>query len=103
MGDLAIQVNHVSKMFRLNVEKHATLKGRAVRVGRNAPAEEFWALSDVDFEVESGHTVGLVGHNGSGKSTLLKCIGGILRPTKGEIRSRGRIASLLEVGAGFHP
>ena len=50
-----------------------------------------------------GSTIGLLGHNGSGKSTLLKCIGGILRPTTGEIRRKGRLASLLELGAGFHP
>jgi ABC-2 type transport system ATP-binding protein len=103
VGDLAIEIHDVSKMFRLNVEKHSTMKERAIRIGRRPPVEEFWALRDIDFEVESGHTVGLIGHNGSGKSTLLKCIGGILRPTKGQIRSRGRIASLLEVGAGFHP
>jgi ABC-2 type transport system ATP-binding protein len=57
----------------------------------------------VSFDVAEGETVGLLGHNGSGKSTLLKCVGGILRPTAGEIRTRGRVASLLELGAGFHP
>ncbi len=72
--------------------------GRAKRGHR-----EFWALEDIDLEIEEGETVGLLGHNGSGKSTLLKCVGGILNPTYGEVRVRGRIASLLELGAGFHP
>src|SRR4051812_35549452 len=66
-------------------------------------AGELWALRDISVDIEEGHTVGLLGHNGSGKSTLLKCTGGILKPTAGEIRIRGRVASLLELGAGFHP
>ena len=99
----AIEVDHVSKRFRLSTERHSSLKERVIRLGRRRPAEEFWALQDVAFDVDEGSTVGLLGHNGSGKSTLLKCIGGILRPTSGEIRRRGRLASLLELGAGFHP
>ena len=59
--------------------------------------------SGIEFEVETGTTVGLLGHNGSGKSTMLKCVAGILRPTAGEIVTRGRVAALLELGAGFHP
>ena len=65
--------------------------------------EDFWALRDISFDIDEGETVGLLGHNGSGKSTLLKCVGGILQPTTGLIRVRGRLASLLELGAGFHP
>ena len=99
----AIEVDGVSKRFRLSSERHTSLKERVIRLGRSAPAEEFWALHDIAFDVPEGSTVGLLGHNGSGKSTLLKCIGGILRPTTGEIRRRGRLASLLELGAGFHP
>src|SRR3546814_18188799 len=60
-------------------------------------------MRDINLDIEEGETIGLLGHNGSGKSTLLKCVGGILNPTAGEIRVRGRIASLLELGAGFHP
>ena len=66
-------------------------------------AEDFWALRDVALDVGEGSTFGLIGHNGSGKTTLLKCVAGILRPTSGTIRQRGRLAALLELGAGFHP
>jgi len=100
----AIEVDHVSKRFRLSSERHSDLKGRIVNRRRaKTVIEEFWALKDVAFDVKEGSTVGLLGHNGSGKSTLLKLVGGILRPTSGEIRRRGRLASLLELGAGFHP
>jgi ABC-2 type transport system ATP-binding protein len=99
----AIEVDHISKRFRLSSERHGDLKGRIVNRRRKKTVEDFWALRDVHFDVPEGTTVGLLGHNGSGKSTLLKLIGGILRPTSGEIRRRGRLASLLELGAGFHP
>jgi ABC-2 type transport system ATP-binding protein len=99
----SIEVEGVSKRFRLSAERHSSLKERVVGRGRRQPAEELWALRDVSFEVPEGKTVGLLGHNGSGKSTLLKCVGGILQPTEGVIRTSGRLASLLELGAGFHP
>jgi ABC-2 type transport system ATP-binding protein len=100
----AIEVKSVSKRFRLYHEHYSSLKERMIHYGR-IPFEDFWALSKdgLDFEVETGTTVGLLGHNGSGKSTLLKCIAGILQPTDGEIVTRGRLAALLELGAGFHP
>jgi ABC-2 type transport system ATP-binding protein len=98
----AIEVRNVSKRFRLTHERYSTLKERVIHFGR-VPYEEFWAVTDANFEIEAGHTVGLLGHNGSGKSTLLKCIAGILQPTEGEIITRGRVAALLELGAGFHP
>jgi ABC-2 type transport system ATP-binding protein len=98
----AIEVDGVSKHFKLYREKPDSLKERIIKLGR-IPYEEFWALRDIDIHVQTGETFGLLGHNGSGKSTLLKCIAGILRPTKGTIRTSGRIAALLELGAGFHP
>ena len=97
----AIDVAGVSKRFRLYHERYTSLKERVIHFGR-IPHEPFMALEDIDFEVEQGATVGLLGHNGSGKSTLLKCIAGILQPTTGEIITRGRVAALLELGAGFN-
>jgi ABC-2 type transport system ATP-binding protein len=97
----AIEVVDVSKRFRVYREKPTSLKQRLLS-GRTR-AEDFWALTDVSFEVAQGGTLGLIGHNGSGKTTMLKVIAGILRPTKGIVRERGRIAGLLELGAGFHP
>lgn len=99
-----IEVRDVSKRFRINQDRQSSLKERIVHLGRPKRGyKDFWALQDIDLDVAEGETVGLLGHNGSGKSTLLKCVGGILTPTKGEIRVRGRVASLLELGAGFHP
>jgi ABC-2 type transport system ATP-binding protein len=97
----AIEIDHVSKRFRLFREKPSSLKARLI--SSRSRAEDFWALRDVAFEVREGESLGLIGHNGSGKTTLLKVIAGILRPTEGAVRTRGRMAALLELGAGFHP
>ncbi|MEX2659877.1 MAG: ABC transporter ATP-binding protein [Acidimicrobiales bacterium] len=99
----AIEISQVSKRFRVNHERHSDLKGRVLKFGRKKPREDFWALQEMSFEVADGETVGLLGHNGSGKSTLLKCVAGIMQPTTGYIKTVGRMASLLELGAGFHP
>jgi ABC-2 type transport system ATP-binding protein len=97
----AIEVEGISKRFRLFRQKPTSLKQRLLT--SRARAEDLWALHEVSLEVREGSTFGLIGHNGSGKTTLLKCIAGILRPTSGTIRQRGRLAALLELGAGFHP
>jgi len=98
----AIDIQTVSKRFRLYKEKYTSLKEKILHAGR-VPFEDFWALRDVEFEVYSGETVGILGRNGSGKSTLLKCIAGILQPTSGQIVVRGQLAAMLELGAGFQP
>jgi ABC-2 type transport system ATP-binding protein len=97
----AIEVHDVSKRFRIYREKPTSLKQRLLT--SRSRAEDFWALRDVALDVGEGSTFGLIGHNGSGKTTLLKCVAGILRPTSGAILQRGRLAALLELGAGFHP
>ncbi len=98
----AIEVDNVTKVFRLYQQKYSSLKERVIHAGK-IPYQEFIALNAISFDIPEGHTVGLLGHNGSGKSTLLKTIAGIIQPTSGEIRVQGRIAAMLEIGAGFHP
>ncbi|MBF4575894.1 MULTISPECIES: ABC transporter ATP-binding protein [unclassified Frondihabitans] len=102
MSDAAVTVEHVSKKFRMYQERNDSLKS-AVMNRKKSVHEDFWALKDVSFEVPHGQTFGLIGKNGSGKSTLLKCLAKILWPESGEITARGKQASLLEVGSGFHP
>jgi len=98
----AIEVANVTKSFKVYQEGGQSAKERLIRAGRN-PHIVFKALDDVSFEVAEGETFALLGHNGSGKSTMLKCIAGTLRPSSGRVVSRGRLAALLELGAGFHP
>jgi ABC-type polysaccharide/polyol phosphate transport system ATPase subunit len=97
----AIEASGIGKKFRRFHERPTSVKQRFTRF--RSTSEDFWALRGVDLEVRQGTTLGLIGHNGSGKTTLLKIIGGILRPNEGRVVSRGRIAALLELGAGFHP
>jgi ABC-2 type transport system ATP-binding protein len=91
----------VGKRFQLHHKRATSIKERLL-LHRQSSSEEFWALRDVDLEIGAGQTVGLIGPNGSGKSTLLKVLSGILAPTTGTVTVRGRIASLLELGAGFN-
>lgn len=96
--DIAIKLVNVSKKYEIHHEK-PTLVEKFVK-GRN---ETFWALNNINFTIRKGERVGITGPNGSGKTTLLKVIAGITSPTSGTIRSRGRIVSLIDLDAGFHP
>jgi len=98
-----IVIDQVRKRF--TVRKDNTIRERIVTLGRagRKHRQDFWALDGVTTTIKAGSTVGLIGQNGSGKSTLLKAIGGIIQPTSGTVSRRGRLAALLELGAGFHP
>jgi ABC-type polysaccharide/polyol phosphate transport system ATPase subunit len=98
----AILVDHVSRRFRVYPQPVRTLKEMLVARGR-IKGRDVEALTDVSFAVEPGEAVGLIGRNGSGKTTLLKIVAGIIKPSDGRIAVGGRIGSLLELGAGFHP
>jgi lipopolysaccharide transport system ATP-binding protein len=111
---IAIKVENLAKKYVLirNQQKEYTLRGtltqqvqRILRPGQftDEKEEELWALKDVNFEINQGDLVGIIGHNGAGKSTVLKIISRITEPTRGSISIKGRVASLLEVGTGFHP
>jgi ABC-2 type transport system ATP-binding protein len=97
-----VSVHNVSKRFVMHKDK--SIKERIVNFSASRRhKDDFWALRDINLDVSLGSTLGLVGHNGSGKSTLLKVVGGIIEPTSGSVSRRGRMAALLELGAGFHP
>ena len=101
-SDLAIDVNHVTKTFKLYSDKPQTLIERLVRGWKNK-TEERVVLKDINLEIAKGETVALIGVNGSGKSTLLKLMTKIIYPNKGTLKTYGKLTSLLELGAGFHP
>lgn len=119
MESSMIKVEHVSKEYRLGEIGQTTMRDEVARLGarlahkdnptqkigaeRIKQNERFMALSDVSFEVKKGEALGIIGHNGAGKSTLLKLITQITRPTAGKIYLNGRVASMIEVGTGFHP
>jgi len=102
-----IEVKHVWKAYQKGIDRrYKSLRDTITRIPGSIFGEEkekFWALEDIDFKVEAGESIGIIGKNGAGKSTLLKILSRITPPTKGEIVLRGRVASLLEVGTGFHP
>ena len=98
----SIEIEHVSKLFHKQYQR--TIKQKALaRMRGQKTQDSFWALDDVSFTVQQGEAIGLMGLNGSGKSTLLKHVMGVMRPTSGTVRTRGRISGLIATGAGFHP
>ncbi len=115
MSDVAIRVENLGKRYRIGSQKEqygmlrdivmgaAKAPLRRLRRGDRPPAEEFWALRDVSFELKQGEILGVIGRNGAGKSTLLKILSRITEPTAGRATIHGRVGSLLEVGTGFHP
>lgn len=122
MSEVAIQVNNISKLYRLGTVGTRTLHGdlnrwwyrvrglddpftKVMETNEiNIAHQEFiWSLRDISFEVIKGESLGIIGKNGAGKSTILKLLSRITNPTTGEIKINGRVASLLEVGTGFHP
>jgi len=100
---VALQIEDLSKMYRLGTVGTGTLSHDLNRWWGNSDPNYVWALRDINLQVEEGEILGIIGRNGAGKSTLLKLLSRVTAPTKGRIKARGRIASLLEVGTGFHP
>ncbi len=108
-----IEVNHLSKQYDIGVDTMYKTLSESVTSAVRRPIktlkdfrrqnETFWALKDVNFEVERGDVLGIIGRNGAGKSTLLKILSRITSPTEGDVIMRGRVGSLLEVGTDFHP
>ena len=101
--NIAIKVDHVYKSFNIYYDRANTLKERMLFFKRNKRREKREILKDINLEIKKGETVALIGVNGSGKSTLLKLMTQIIFPNKGTIETKGKLTSLLELGAGFHP
>lgn len=100
--NIALKVENVSMRFNLSAEKVDDLKDFIIKfIKRELRFQEFWALKNVSFELQKGERLGILGFNGAGKSTLLKVIAGVLKPTEGKVRKKGKIVPLLELGAGF--
>jgi homopolymeric O-antigen transport system ATP-binding protein len=108
-GSPALELRGVAKRYFLNPFRPLELKTTVLNFGdffrgtRQAAKNPFWALQDVDLDVQRGEFLGIVGHNGSGKSTLLRIIAGLSSPTEGTVETHGRISALLDLGSGFHP
>lgn len=98
-----VTVKNVSMKFNLGIEKNFSIKQAFINFfsGKKTKKSEFWALSDVSFEVKKGEVVGFIGTNGAGKSTLLKVIAGVMKPTNGSVVTNGNVCPMIELGAGF--
>jgi lipopolysaccharide transport system ATP-binding protein len=120
MSNIAVRIENISKRYRLGVINNGTLwrdiqTWIAIKQGKEDPhskigenkynidKDHFWALKDISFDIEQGKRIAIMGRNGAGKSTLLKILSRITSPTEGTIKVKGKIASLLEIGTGFHP
>ena len=102
--NVAVSVENVGMRFNLNQERVDNLKEYVIKfLKRDLKYSEFWALKDINFEIKKGQRLGVLGLNGSGKSTLLKVVSGVLKPSAGTVTTRGVVAPLLELGAGFSP
>jgi lipopolysaccharide transport system ATP-binding protein len=101
--DIGVSVRDLGKRYWLRQAAPPTLQHTLVAMVRRVRSTPFWALRDVSFDVGAGESIGIIGSNGAGKSTLLRLICGLGRPTTGHVEVRGRVAALLELGAGFHP
>ena len=104
MSNVAVKVDHVTMRFNLSKEKVDNLKEYAIKfVKGQLHYNEFQALKDVSFTVNKGDRLGILGLNGAGKSTILKVIAGVYKPSEGSVERHGKMAPMIELGAGFHP
>ncbi len=104
-SSIALKITNLGKKYTIGVQKEGTLRSAISNIFRSSSSKgkDFWALRNVSFEIPKGEVIGIIGKNGAGKSTLLKLISQITKPSEGQIEINGRVASLLEVGTGFHP
>src|SRR5215510_8989831 len=102
VGMPIVRAAKISKCFRIYRHPSDHLK-ELLHLGKRRYHEPFWAVKDVDLQIESGCCLGIIGENGSGKSTLLRMIAGVVRPSSGVVNVGGRVSALLELGAGFNP